>query len=283
MGQFVSIIAVSRNKDEEKLLKSEGLTKIDVNLSASGDPAYIWYFKAMAAQPITKIEVSWNDKMADSLSKAGFTKVYHSPIPGSSVYLWFLRGTTNFDIPVTDLDISTNADGEALKIGQGWERVGYNLSGANGKWMYLWIKRPEQTYISDVTATDSYGGDADLFKKGYTRIDETTNTISRNPSTNFLWYRLTTDARSALTDLQISQGEKSGYSRVDVNLNGGTPGKAVYLWYKKENGQRPVAVMGLLLNKNAIDTYIDAGIHVSENINICNSEEPRYLFVHKQQ
>lgn len=289
MTHYISNIAVSTNSTEEELLNKAGFTKIDeiLNRDKQGNLAYIWYRKRYGAAPITRVQISFNNDMSVGLSSAGYMKIYQNPIPGSCVFLWYFRGTTLFDTPVVELDVTNNTADEVKKVKDGWERVGYNLSGCDGDWVYLWVKRAQQTYICDVIATNSYDSDADLFRAGYIRIDETTNSIRGYQSTSFLWYRLTTDAESPITDLQVSidplqyhQFHHAGYTHTSANLNNKTGGNAVTLWYKKEKGQPKVQSILLLLNKSAVEPFKQAGINVSENINITDVKfdgKPRYL------
>lgn len=287
MTHYITNVALSRNPTEEGLLKSAGFSKIDVilNQDQQGNSTFFWFRKRYGAAPITRFQVSFNNDMSVGLSKADYVKVYDSPLPGSSVFLWYLRGTTLFDSPIVEVDVTNNADDEVKKVKDGWDRVGYDFSGAE-KFVYVWVKRAQKTYVCDVTATNSYDSDAELFRAGYNRIDETTNTIRGYQSNNFLWYRLTTDAEK-ITDLKVSttaleyhEAHSAGYTRASADLNKKTGGNAVALWYKKEKDQPPVQSILLLLNESAVDPFKQAGIIVSENINVTNvkfDQKKRFL------
>lgn len=278
MTHYITNIAWSTNPAEEELLKTAGFTKVDVVLSQDkqGNSAYIWFRKRYGAAPITRLQVSFNDEMSLGLSNAQYTKAYQSPLPGSPAVLWYLRGTTLFDTPIVELAVTNNPRDEVTKVKDGWDRVGYDFSGEE-KFVYLWVKRAQQTYVCDVTATNSYDSDAELFQKGFFRIDQTTNTIRGYESINFLWYRLTTDAEKAITDLLVSttaleyhEAHSAGYSRASADLNKKTGGNAVALWSKKEKGKPSVQSILLLLNESAVEPFKQAGLIVSENINITN-------------
>lgn len=290
MSPSITGIAVSKNQAEEQQLQGQGFTQINVILNQDwhGNPTYIWFKKQNGVAPITRIQISYREEMSNGLSNAGFNKVDRGLL-GPSIFLWYLRGTTSFDTPIQNLEVSTNAVNEAEKMKLGWERVGFNLSGVAENWVYLWMKRAEQTYICDVTATNSFGTDVDLFQAGYVRIDQSTNTIFLQvlpiPTevlyNTFLWYRQTTDSKEAITDLKLSNNpsefENQGYTPVSVNLDEGGQ-KPVYLWYKKQKGEPPVKSMLLLLNGSAIETYEKASVNVIPlNINVGNDEDPRYL------
>ena len=288
----ITHLEVSHNKTDEQELLNQKYLKLAANLGpACGNPVFIWYKSEPGASPITKIQISSQDEMCAGLENAEYIKVNKSLTP-KPVFLWYFRGSSEYDTPIIELQVSTDATDEASKMKLGLQRAGCNLSRTNGTWVYLWVKRKQQTYICDVTATNSFGSDKDLFQAGYIRIDETTNTLPCGKrSTNFLWYRQTTDAKRALTDLKISsnqeeynQWQQQEYTPVGVNLNKGTGGNAVYQWYKNDKDNPPVITMVLLQTKAPTQPYQNAGANViKDDINRGNNGPERFLcFLRKQ-
>lgn len=301
MSQYITSIGGSRNEAEEKELQAQGFCKIDLKQESFRNAVLLWSKKSKKQQgelPITRFQVSFNDEMSEGLIKAGYTKAVEFVTPEGAVVLWYFCGTTLHDIPIVEMDVSSTPDEEIVKIKEGWEKVGCNVSDVIGRSGYLWIKREKPTYICDVTATNSYDKDAELFQEGYIRIDETTNTIfSGFKSTNFLWYRLSTDAKSAILDLKISantdeyqQYLQQGYTLTDVNLNNGTGGRTVFLWHKEEECEFPekdqthVTTMLLFHHKFVIHMLQNAKVNVNEkNINEGNCGAERFLCFLKEQ
>ncbi|KAF3850453.1 hypothetical protein F7725_012225 [Dissostichus mawsoni] len=191
---------------------------------------------------------------------------------GSDLYLWFSKGSGEFNTPIVDITVTGDADDEAPMFGPGWERVTCDLNRkAGGNDIHIWLKRKEQTYICDVIATDSYGLDTDHFKAGYIRVDEDTNRGAQG-SDVFIWFRQTTDPEKGLKDLQVSitdsqyqEYQQQNYQPVNVNLNEGAKGVQEYLWYKKEGSKNPIKAITLLLNKNMITDYMRAGVQTKTN------------------
>lgn len=227
--------------------------------------------------------------MARGLSQAGYTKdsvIYTAEGP---VWFWYFCGTSSNDIPIANLEFSYTPEDEVKWMKDGWEKVGCNVSPFYGYSLYYWIKREKPVYICDVTVTNSYDKDADLFRDGYIRFDDPTNTLySGFKSTNFLWYRLTTDAKDAISDLKIStnpdefqQYHLQGYTRIDANLNEGTGGRTVFLYYKNPmqlSSSCTVSSMALITHKFILPDFQEAGIQVIEkNINENNCGAERYL------
>ncbi|CAL9692160.1 unnamed protein product [Knipowitschia caucasica] len=290
--QAITDIEVSLNQADEQQLQGQGFHRIneDLNQGCWGYPVYIWYKRQPGVDPITRIQISFVNKMNAGLTDAGYQKLDKNLIPGSPVYLWYFKGQTEYDTPIVNLEVSTQANDDALKMKLGLERVGYNLNRSR-QWMQLWMKREKPTYICDVTATNSFGSDADLFGKGYIRIDDTTNTMWWGGITsNFLWYRQTTDKNKALTNLQISnntnqnqQWQQQGYKLVNVNLNEGTGGNAVYLWYKKVKGENPVKTLLLLSQLYGLTPFEKIGATIiQEGVNPSYNGPQRYLCYYNQ-
>ena len=102
-----------------------------------------------------------------------------------------------------EIDVTTDAKKESSKIRLDWEKLACNLNrGASGQWIHLWVKREKQTYICDVSATDSYGSDANQCKEGFIHVDEDTNR-GTGAGQIFIWYRQTTESKDALTDASL--------------------------------------------------------------------------------
>lgn len=280
MANYISDLEVSRDQDEEQNLKSQGFDKVNVDLNkgAGGNQIYLWYKKESSLPPITRVQFTFNTDMAVGLIKTGYTKInknLNTGAKGDQIYLWHFRGNTEYDTPIVDIDVTTDAESEAGKFKFGWERLTCDLNRkAKGNWIHTWVKRQSQTYVCDVIATDSYESDADLFQQGYIRLDEDTNRGGKGAFV-FIWYRQTTDSQRALSVLQISTNkaefqafQQQHYQQVNVNLNEGTTGNPVYLWYKKVDHEKPIKAVILLLNPEAFQAYEKAGITVIEgNLN----------------
>nr|XP_015815891.2 uncharacterized protein si:dkey-30j10.5 isoform X2 [Nothobranchius furzeri] len=253
MAKYITDIDVSLNKDEETHLRKHGFLQIhtDLNSGADGAPIFLWY-ETSDCPAITRIQFSFNHEMS----------------------------STEYDIPIVELDFSAEAADDARKFQPLWERLACDLNRtAGGKWIYMWVKRQTQVYICDVTATAGFEEDANLFRQGYVRVDEDTNRGAGGPFI-FLWYRQTTNIQRAIKDLQISidaesveSYENQYYEKVPTNLNQGTGGGVpVFLWFKKnECGKDPIKIVTLVLDHTAIQPYVRAGVEVIEkNLNTGN-------------
>ncbi|KAK9543050.1 hypothetical protein VZT92_000862 [Zoarces viviparus] len=208
---------------------------------------------------------------------------------GDYVYLWSYQGSGEFDTPIVDINVTTDAKDEAGKFGPCWERLACNLNReAGGALIHIWVKREKQNYICDITATDSYSSDAELFGNHYIRVDENTKR-GTGGSKVFIWYRQTTDLKRALTDLKVSISDKEAreyqqqqYRKVNVNLNDGTGGNQVYLWYQKEESSDPIKTIALLLNTALVNKYRKAGLTVIEkDLNAGNDGHIEHLCVYQ--
>ncbi|XP_033987412.1 uncharacterized protein LOC117483261 [Trematomus bernacchii] len=272
MTNYITALQVSIDEAEEQMLQAEGFTKINVDLNkgAGGNHIYLWYKRGSC--PITKVQVSFSNEMADGLINAGYTKIdkcLNAGAAGSHLYLWYFHGSGENDVPIVDISVTADAHNEAAKFKFGWERVACDLNRrACGNWIHVWLKREKQTYICEVTATDSFGSDSDYFKDGYIRLDEDTNKAAGGAFV-FIWYRQTTDPKKALKDLKVSitdnqyqEYQQQNYKSVSVNLNEGTNGHSVYLWYKKKGCNNPIKTIALLVNIALIPEYEKAGLNV---------------------
>ncbi|XP_015253347.1 PREDICTED: uncharacterized protein LOC107099648 [Cyprinodon variegatus] len=267
MGQYITTIDVSTKKNEESELDKKGFTKIPVNLNPGNkaNGTFLWYNtieNQPNTQPITRIQFSFTEGMEKGLKAQKYQKVDQDLTDGTGerpIYLWFFRGTTRYDAPIVQLFISTDAASDAEMVQPLWERSACNLNRAGGKWFHLWMKRSAQAYVCDVTATNNSAADADLFRKGYIRIDENLNKGAGGEEV-FIWYRQTTDDDDLIRDLQIStnpdevkslQGQY--YQQVSTNLS--KRGANVFLWYKKECGKKPINMVTLLVDQAAVPLF----------------------------
>ncbi|XP_034093107.1 uncharacterized protein LOC117560355 [Gymnodraco acuticeps] len=285
---YISELHVSLNAAEELNLQKRDFIVIDGNLNqgAGGNYIRLWYKRGSVA--ITKVQVSFNNDMFGGLNNAGYTPIekdLNAGAWGDYLYLWYFQGSGEFDTPIVEISVTTEAADEAEKFADGWERVACDLNrDTTGNLIHLWLKREKQTYICDVTATDSYGSDMDLFEKGYIRVDEDTNRGAGGAYV-FTWFRQTTDPEKALKEIQVSINEdqylefqQQKYKQVVVDLNQGTGGNKVILWYKKRSN--PIKAIGLLLNKDVVTDDQEAGISViPKNINEGNTGNVENLYV----
>ncbi|XP_031151322.1 uncharacterized protein LOC116046982 [Sander lucioperca] len=265
----------------------QGFKKINVNLNqgAGGNAIYLWYKNGSPA--ITKLQVTYNHDMAAGFQKAGYTQISNDlnvTGVGDPTYLWYFKGSGDYDTPIVDIDVTTDPEKEAVKFSTGWETLACDLNNnAGGNWVYVWVKREKQTYICAVSATNTFSSNDDYLTAGYIRLDEDTNTGAVGCYV-FIWYQQTTDPKRALTDLKISTNDKEyqplkqqDYTRVVVNLNKGTGGNKVYLWYKK-GGVKPIKAITLLINPSAVSEYKNAGATVIEkNLSKGIKSQMKYL------
>ncbi|XP_051266037.1 uncharacterized protein LOC127368849 isoform X3 [Dicentrarchus labrax] len=277
MAKYITHLELSLDAAEEPTFRSKGFQKnnVDLNNGAGGKSIHLWYKKESGAEPITRIQCAFNRKMEDGLIDAGYQKVVDWFI------LWYFQGQTEYDIPIVDIDVTTDDDSAARKFTLGWERLSLDL-GLFGTRFHFWLKREKPTYICDVSATETNTSDGRYFKEGFIRIDDDINK-SAGGSDVFTWYRQTTDPQRALSDLNVSTNDleyqvlqRQNYHRVSVNLNEGTGGNQVYLWYKKQAGND--RIKGLLLIPDVVEGYRKAGVIVIErNLNAGNKGPTEYL------
>ncbi|XP_078030191.1 uncharacterized protein LOC144466559 [Epinephelus lanceolatus] len=287
----ITDLSVSINPTDESNLQSQDFRMVNVNLNkrGGGNAIYLWYKQDSGSGAITRVQVSFSNEMSVGLRKAGYIQIDRDLNAGSTrgpVYLWYFRGSGKHHTPIVEIDVTTEAANEAGKFDFGWERVACDLNrGATGDWIHIWLKRENPTYICDVAATDSYGSDTDYLKGGYIRVDEDTNRGAPGGGKPvFIWFRQTTDSQGAVNDLKVSTNktdylayQQQQYSSVNINLNEGSSGDKVTLWFKK-GSYNPIQAITLLLNKALIENYRKAGLTViEEDLNTGNGGWLEYL------
>ncbi|KAM9393982.1 uncharacterized protein KZ484_005096 [Pholidichthys leucotaenia] len=238
--------------------------------------------------PITRIQFSLNDKMAQGLISAGFQKMETDSevrLIADNLQFWCHRGSSDYDVPIEGIYVSTDPEDGAEKFTSGWEKLGCDLKGKTGGGrIFLLVKREKTTYICDLQANADFKGDQGFFQQGYIRVDEDTNT-GAGGSSIFIWYRQTTNTQGAITHLQISTSDEEaeslqsqGYKRVDQDLNQGTGGNQVFLWLKKKDGGKPIQDIMMVTDTAVADVYEKAGAQViKKNLNTGNNGSPIYL------
>ncbi|XP_076737475.1 uncharacterized protein LOC143415999 [Maylandia zebra] len=287
---YISELQVSLNKAEEFEYQEQGFIKIFVNLNegTKGSPVYLWYKKGNVA--ITRIQISFNNEMTKGLIDTGFHKIeknLNEGAGGDNIYLWYYKGSLKYDVPITELHVSTQA-AEEPNFFWVWEKLACDLNhGAAGNWIHLWVKREKTTYICDIKATSKFEGDDDNFKDGYIRVDENTNRGAGGPYI-FIWYRQTTDPKDAIGQLGISTNndeskilQAQGYQIVNQDLNEGTKGTEVYLWCKKASTSAFIKAITLVIDPVDKQFYEKRGASViMKNLNNGNHGVAIYLCYH---
>ncbi|XP_048044515.1 uncharacterized protein LOC125267180 [Megalobrama amblycephala] len=287
----ITKLDISTTKKESEDLSSQDYQFINVNLNeaAGGNEVLLWYKKESGKRPVTRIEFSFNEQMKSGLADAGYEQVEKDLNAGVSnadhIFLWYLYGSTEYDMPIVDLKVTKAAKEEPPLIKDGWERLGCDLNrNASKTIIYLWVKREKTSYIQEIAGTVDFSSDSQMFEEGYTRVCEDTNRNAKGKNLVFLWYRRTTHKSKALTDLNVSTShedesklQNEGYKKLSVDLNEGTNGKAVYLWYRKDEGQS-IQAMVLLINSDAWKEYPGAGVNfIKKNLNEGNSDCAMYM------
>ncbi|XP_061592962.1 uncharacterized protein LOC133457675 [Cololabis saira] len=284
---YITAIDVSLNEGEEEMLRGNGYIQIPVNtnIGNSGDKVYLWYMRG-SSQGVTRVQLSFNDAMTKGLIEAGYQKIdkdLNAKTGGDQINLWYC--TVPNEVPIVDLFIATEAGDEAQLFRLGWERLACNLNRkAGGKRIYLWVKREKTMYLCDIMATKGFEKDQQLFKKGFIRIDETTNRAAGGPFI-FIWYLQKADSHEAITDLQVSTTKEevdfwknNSYSLVDQDLNEGTDGNQINLWYKRKESSDPIKTATLIVKKFSALSYSRAGVQIIyRNLNQGNEGALEYL------
>lgn len=292
MPEYITELKVSWNQDDETFSK-QSFSKIPVNLNqgAGGNIIYLWYKKGMGPG-ITNIQFSFSQEMTNGLLEAKYTKIdknLNEGAGGDEIYLWYSKSVEN--VPIVDIDVTEDADAEAQKFKDSWERLACDLNrNAGGNLIYMWVKREKQTYISEIKTTINCSEDGDNFNNGYIRVDENTNRGANergSPTpTIFLWYRLSTYPKDAFRDLKVSTNQddyekyqQAGYQQVNQDLNEGTRGNKVYLWYKKDIHNKSIKAVTVITNiPGAVEPYQRAGVNViQESLNTGNNGVPIYV------
>ncbi|KAG9261632.1 hypothetical protein AMEX_G25217 [Astyanax mexicanus] len=264
----------------------EKSTTLKFRVTSTVEPQFIWY-KKESLSSINRIQFSFRPEMEAGLTAAGFKKVnrnLNARTKGDQIFLWYMSGTTEFDVSIVDLRVTISVTDEPVLFKSGWERLGCNLNlGVAGDPVYLWVKRNKQTYISDIRGSECFTVDTDNFKKGFFRVDQNTNGGAKSTLV-FLWYQRTTDAdASGMTSLGVSlcaddedHLKKKHFVRGDTNLHCAKCGNAVYLWYKPGETSK-IQYFTVLVGEEARRVYKEHGCNVVEkNLSSC-SITPLYI------
>ncbi|KAL4009750.1 hypothetical protein ACER0C_003602 [Sarotherodon galilaeus] len=240
MPECITELQVSLDTNEEDLFHQQGFTKNDVNLNqgARGNTIYLWHKKG-SCPGITTIQFSFSNEMAQGLIKAGYEKIpknLNEGAGGDKIYLWYSKSENN--VPIVDIDVTKDANDEAQKFKGNWERLACDLNrNDGGKPTYLWVKREKQTYIRDIKTTDAFR-----------------------------------DLKISITKSDYENYEQEGYQPVKQDLNKGTGGNEVFLWYKKDIcSKNPIKAVTVITNSGAVGPYQRAGVNViQESLNTGN-------------
>ncbi|XP_029025378.1 uncharacterized protein LOC114867138 [Betta splendens] len=279
MAEYITDLKVSVTEQEETELRGQGYTVLPENLNAggNGNRIYLWYKKGHGST-ISRIQFSFHSSMTSGLHEAGYRKInknLNEGTDGDTIYLWYFSGSLPSDVPITDLAVALNAEDEAKWYKAGYQRLACDLNrNAGGNGIYLFLKRAKPVYIRAIDASGNFDEDVNKFQKGFIRVDEDTNREAGG-NTVFIWYQLTTDDKQALhgpleisiTDNQYASYESQGYKSVNQDLNQGTGGNRVFLWYKKDVPKNPIRDLSVIV-KQEVDPFEKAGIKViNKNLN----------------
>lgn len=280
----ITALEVSLNKEEEKQLLALGYSSVpgDMNKGTGGKKTNLWY-KRGKEPGITRIQFSFNDQMSASLKAVRYEKIdknLNDGAGGNPIYLWYYKGTTECDVRIIALHVTTQADDEAEMFGLNWERLTCDLNRrAGGTSVHLWVRRKPTAYVCDVTASTDFKEDVELLNQGYIRLEANTNRDTGGDFV-FIWYRRTEDPQKAITLMNVSTSEeeyihyqREGFTLVNTNLNQGNKGSPVYVWYKKESSSAPIRDITVIDNCDVIEPYKRAGVWViDKDLNTGNSD-----------
>lgn len=260
MSQYITKLDVSLDGQQEQQLQMEGFTRIDVNLNkeSTGSPIYIWYMNGSdKAAAITRIQFSFNNEMANGLIVTGFQKVDKNlKRNGNTLYLWYYRGSSHFDVPIVELRVYPLSKCEDESSAYWYPLFGHPNSQDDKDWILLWVKKEKLMYLCDVTATNTVEPANYLFQQGYTRIDAASNTGAGGISI-FIWFRLSTESEEGITE--ISDFDVPNYIKVNQDLVEGTGERPSYVWYTRDPTKgKPIKAISLL--PAAVGGQHDAGI-----------------------
>ncbi|XP_026852657.2 uncharacterized protein si:dkey-30j10.5 [Electrophorus electricus] len=285
--QRITAIQISVSPEEETQLEQQGWIRVpgDLNSGTRGPQVGLWY-RTDGDKRVTRIQFSFLHQIANKLHGAGFTKVdknINENTAGDDIYLWFK--CENSGNPIIDLKVTTNLEDEVKQFQSGWECLSCDLNLNNGgnPHVRMWVRRNEATYMQNVDASVNFS--PVLFDKGYIHVDENTNRGTTPPgSAVFIWYNSSTSSGSGVSQLDVSLNEsdearlrKEQFIKVNKNLNDGTIGAPVYLWYKKGES-RVIQFFVLLVGDEALKYYQQSGFHVvAKNLNNGNDGTPVYI------
>lgn len=256
MSKYITDLEVSTNVAEAEILIKRGFEKIphDLAQDTADYPIYLWCKKG-DRDAITRIQLTYMAEMESGLITMKYTKLDHDINGGNrySVNLWYFRGTTEADVPIVDLQVTTNPSDEAKKFSDGWERLACDLAATDQDTkLYLWMKREKTTFIREITATDDYSRDLSLFQAGYIRMDLLVNK-GKEGAPVFIWYLPTTDSSKVVKNIKVSTNrreedeyQKQDYIQVDLDLNKWCWWNREYLWYTKTGPKYLVKVMTMI-------------------------------------
>lgn len=288
---LIRALEISTNEEEEKRLIAEDFTKIDVNLDQSlHSSVFLWFKKKGPNPPITRMQLSCNDEMAECLERAGYTctpKSTKISLNGKLIYLWYHSDAKQLDTAIEEVNVTKDVLSEANLFRDGWEKLQCDVNYiVGGPWIHIWGKRSMQTRITDVTACfPSLAQEKFNLQKGYVRLDDNVNRDAGGTPV-FLWYLPSTSGKP-ITHLKVSinqeecdEYKKLGYTKVDVNLNEEVPTapKPKYLWKKSSSDglDEGIRIITVVDNPDSLLPFKNAGVTIIEgNINPPLPSPPR--------
>lgn len=289
---YITELKVSLKVEQHSDLRAQGYISVPGNLNqgTSGNKIHLWY-KRGGGKKITRIQLSFDNEMTNGLKSAGYNKLeenLNAGAGGDTIYLWHYSGSSENDIPIVDLHVTTEVEAEAEMFGLGWERVACDLNrNTRGKGIYLWVMREKPTYICEIKATAKFNGDENNFNNSWIRVDENTNRGAEGVPV-FIWYRQSHESSSAITSMNISINDQeyseldsNGYERVKQDLNQGSQGNKIFLWFKKGD-PTPIRAISVLANSTAKQPYEQDKVTViDKNLNTGNNGNNMYLCYYK--
>eukprot|EP00064_Thunnus_orientalis_P020604 superscaffoldBa00005753_g20745 len=240
---------------------------------------------------ITHLDVSLNVTEEEYLQSQDYKIIYgdlNKGALGKYIYIWFKK--EDGAPPITRIQVTFNDDMAVGLTAAGYTKIDKDLNaGAAGDHIYLWYFRGGTEYdipIVDIYVTKDAKDEGRKLKSGWERL---ACDLNRGNTGNWI-YAWTTDSRRALSDLKISTNDsehwelqEQNYNKVDVNLNEGTIGDEVYLWYKQEES-KPIKAITLLVNPAAVEWYMQAGVKViKRDLNTGNLGKTEYLCFYQER
>ncbi|XP_033975885.1 uncharacterized protein LOC117474003 [Trematomus bernacchii] len=230
-------------------LKKFGFTKVDKNLNtgAGGDVIYLWYFKGSGEfdTPIVEIDVTLDPESEAQKFESGWEKLgcdLNRRAKGNWIYACVQREKQTY---ICNLNITENFESDQELFKEGYIRIDEDCTkGTGDSYVFIWYRQTiiPQRAIKDLQISNDDKKNLDLQRKNYQSV-KVNKKAGGNPLC--LWYK--NDGLKVylsvfsilLNTAAVEAYKKAGIIVVeDFNLNEGTKGCVIYLYYGGAEGKK---------------------------------------------
>ncbi|KAK7899298.1 hypothetical protein WMY93_020151 [Mugilogobius chulae] len=267
----LSALNISITPEKYAELKRLGYDRLEVNLNENtgGSPAYLWYKSLPNQDKVKRLVLLLNWRCVEQYKAAGINVIERNLNTGNTTPYRRADATTELFMRELVQDAAVHVVFEVCSV-EGEEKrpkdsALHCLHTAGQVVRHTDINSGRSRFTPAVTPSVLLGfssfylsQEEDVLKtQGFTQINVNLNEGTGAANKNFLWYKKGEKAL-AITRVQVTynrqmESSMKEFTMIDKNINTGTSGGPLYMWFSKAVGEFDIPIMDVAVTTETQD------------------------------